>query len=73
MSRLVLYPEPSSGSNGNCLTGSLGLILLTRIPVFLIPGSTLETSDFNAQMSGIKILKADEILRPVYKNRFPKY
>ncbi len=28
---------------------------------------TVGTSDFDAQMSG------DEILRPVYKNRFPKY
>jgi hypothetical protein len=25
------------------------------------------TSDFDAQMSGIKILKGDEILKPVYK------
>jgi hypothetical protein len=27
----------------------------------------LGTSDFDAQMSGINILKGDEILRPVYK------
>jgi hypothetical protein len=30
----------------------------------------LGTSDFDAQMSGIKILKGDEILRPVYKKPF---
>ncbi len=33
---------------------------------------TWGTSDFDAQTSGIKIEKEDEILRPVYKNRFPK-
>ncbi len=30
----------------------------------------LGTHDFDAQMSGIKILKGDEILRPVYKKPF---
>jgi hypothetical protein len=30
----------------------------------------LGTSDFDAQMSGIKILKGDEIQRPVYKKPF---
>jgi hypothetical protein len=33
----------------------------------------LGTRDFDAQMSGIKTLKANDILRPVYKNCFPKY
>jgi hypothetical protein len=31
---------------------------------------TLGTSDFEAQMSGIQILKGNEILRPVYKKPF---
>ncbi len=33
----------------------------------LITGCALGTSDFDAQMSGIKIQKGNEILRPVYK------
>ncbi len=31
---------------------------------------TIGTSDFDAQMSGIKIYKGDEILRPVYIQLF---
>jgi hypothetical protein len=31
---------------------------------------TLGTSDFDAQLSGIKYWKGDENLRPVYKNGF---
>ncbi len=35
---------------------------------------TRGTSDFDAQMCGIKILKGDEIPRAVYrKKHFPKY
>jgi hypothetical protein len=32
----------------------------------------LGTSDFDAQMSGIKTKKGDEILKPVNKKPFPK-
>ncbi len=32
--------------------------------------STVGTGDFDAQMSGIKIQKGNEILRPVYKKPF---
>jgi hypothetical protein len=33
---------------------------------------TVGTSDFDAQMSGVKIKKDDEFLRPVYKKPFSK-
>ncbi len=40
------------------------------ISVVYLNESLLGTSDFDAQMSGIKIWKGDEILRPVYKKPF---
>jgi hypothetical protein len=38
----------------------------------LVSGWVLETSDFDAQMSGIKFWKGDENLRPVNKKPFFK-
>ncbi len=35
--------------------------------------TTVGTSDFDGQMSGITFWKGDEILRPVYRKRFTKY
>jgi hypothetical protein len=50
----------------------LGIVNYLRIYASIY--CLLGTSDFVAHMSGIKILKGDEILRPVYeKNCFPKY
>jgi hypothetical protein len=39
----------------------------TYLHVFLSVQCTVGTSDFDAQMSGIKISKGNEILRAVYK------
>ncbi len=40
----------------------------------MVAGWAVGTSDFDAQMSGKKILYGEEILRPVYKKKhFPKY
>jgi hypothetical protein len=39
----------------------------------LILTYALGTSDFDAQICGIKFWNGDGNLRPVYKNRFPNY
>jgi hypothetical protein len=67
----------------DCLLVELALLLIgltssckiksgftTRLLNNRLLGCEVGTSDFDAQMSGIKIQKGNEILRPIYKKPF---
>jgi hypothetical protein len=48
----------------------LEILPVSYFDLFVGMHKQIGTSDFDAQMSGIKILRGHEILRPVYKKQF---